>query len=75
MPTKPTRSPHPPQSPEPESLAPQHSQVIVHIGRERHVLDLTSTLTALRLRAAEVISIEEKRKPEGRKSRPLTDVS
>jgi hypothetical protein len=37
-------------------------------------LDLTSTLTALRLRAAEVISIEEKRKPGGRKSQPSTDV-
>ena len=74
MPMKLTPFPHPPQSQKPESVAPQHSQVIVHIGRERHVLDLTSALTALRLRAAEVISIEEKRKPGGRKIQPSTDV-
>jgi hypothetical protein len=69
MATKLTRFPHPPQCQEPEPVATEHSRVIVRIGRERHVLDLTSMLAALRSRPAEVISIEE-RKPRGRKSQP-----
>jgi hypothetical protein len=70
MPTKLTAFPHPPQCPEPEPVATEHSRVIFRIGRERHVFDFTSTVTALRPQPAEVISIEEKRTLKGRKPRP-----
>jgi len=68
-----TRFPHPQQCQEPEPLATEHSRVIFRIGSERHVFDFTSTVTALRPQPAQVISIEEKRKPRGRKIQPSTD--
>ena len=73
MPTKLTPFPHPPQCPEPEPVATEHSRVIFRIGSERHIFDFTSTVTALRPQPAQVISIEEKRKPKGRKIQPSTD--
>jgi len=75
MPTKLIRFPHPPQCPEPEPVATEHSRVIFRIGRECHVFDFTSTVTAIRPQPAEVISIEEKRKPRVRKSQPSTGAS
>ena len=73
MPTKLTPFPHPPQCPEPEPVATEHSRVIFRIGRECHVFDFSSTVTALRPQPAQVVSIEEKRKPRGRKSQPSID--
>jgi hypothetical protein len=54
-------------------VATEHSRVIFRIGSERYVFDFTGAVTALRPQPAEVISIEEKRKPRGRKPRPSTD--
>ena len=51
-------------------MATEHSWVIFRIGSERHLFDFTSTVTALRPQPAEVISIEEKRTPRGRKIQP-----
>jgi hypothetical protein len=68
-----TRFPHPQQCQEPEPLVTEHSRVIFRIGSECHVFDFTSTVTALRPQPAQVISIEEKRKPRGRKIQPSTD--
>jgi hypothetical protein len=68
-----TPFPHPQQRQEPEPVATEHSRVIFRIGRERYVFDFTSTVTALRPQPAAVISIQEKRKPRGRKPRPSTD--
>ena len=62
MPSRPTPFPHTHQRHEPEPLATEHSRVIVCIGADRFAVDFTSTLTDLRPRPAEVISIEEKRK-------------
>jgi len=56
-------------------VATEHSRVIFRIGRECHVFDFTSTVTAIRPQPAEVISIEEKRKPRVRKSQPSTGAS
>jgi hypothetical protein len=72
MPTKLTRFPHPQQCQEPEPVATEHSRAIFRIGSERYVFDFASTVTALRPQPAEVISIEEKRKPRRRKSQPST---
>ena len=72
MPTKLIRFPHPPQCPEPEWVAKEHSRVIFRIGSECHVFDFTSTVTALRPQPAEVTSIEEKRKPRDKKVQPST---
>jgi hypothetical protein len=70
MATKLTPFPHPRQCQEPEPVATEHSRVIFRIGSERHLFDFTSTVTALRPQPAEVISIEEKRTPRGRKIQP-----
>jgi len=45
---------------------------MLRIGNERYVFDFTSTVTALRPHPAEVISIEEKRKPRDKKIQPST---
>src|SRR5229473_8448106 len=73
VPMKLTPFPPPPRCPEPEPVATEHSRVIFRIGRECHVFDFTSTVTALRPQPAELISIEEKRKRRGRKSQPSID--
>jgi len=57
--------PHPPDEPKPAIT--DHSRWIFRIGRERYIFDFTSTVTQLRPEHAPVISIEEKRKPRGRK--------
>jgi hypothetical protein len=73
MPTKLTRFPHPQQCQEPEPVVTGHSRAIFRIGDERYLFDFTGVVTALRPQPAEVISIEEKCKPRGRKPRPSTD--
>jgi hypothetical protein len=70
MPNPPMPFPPSQQPPEPRPVATKHSRMILSIGRERYAFDFTSTVTALRPKAAEVISIEEKRKP-GTDDKPL----
>ena len=53
-------------------MATEHSRVIFRIGRECHIFDFTSTVTALRPQPAEMISIDEKRKPRDKKIQPST---
>ena len=73
MPSKPTPFPDPQPPHKPGPVVTDHSRWIFRIGRERYVFDFTSTVTALRPQPAEVISIEEKRTPRGRKHKPPTD--
>jgi hypothetical protein len=72
MPSKPTPFPDPQPPPKPEPTVTDHSRWIFRIGRERYAFDFTSTVTPLRPEQAPVISIEEKRKPRGRKIQPST---
>ena len=74
MPSQPTPIPHPHPPREPEPVATEHSRVICCIGGDRFVFDFTATVTELRRQPAEVISIERKRKPGGRKIRPKNSV-
>ena len=72
MPSKPTPFPDPHAPNKPEQAVTDHSRWIIRIGRERYLFDFTSTVTPLRPEQAPVISIEEKRKPRGRRIQPST---
>jgi hypothetical protein len=72
MPSKPTPFPDPQPPHKPEPVVTDHSRWIFRIGRERYAFDFTSTVTPLRPEQAPVISIEEKRKPRGRKIQTST---